>query len=416
MCNSEDLTAPIICPKGYWRYNNGFNDVLSIENDLGKLLDFIDPSSGLYAEYMNYYSQKGIGTLTFPSTRSDYLIENESSDCIMCPPGYYCERGSVKPTPCPIETFCEHESSEPTICKKGYYNNQTSQYKCTPCEPGRVCLLDSLHETSPCPAGYICPSSSIGSLDSNVTVVEFSSAKPCPASEYCPIGSIDAGIPCPAGNFCPEGSSMPTQCYPGTFQNSAGMAECYQCPTGYYCSKSNMKTPTKCDAGNICNSTGLIMPTILCPEGYICPKNTGSYPGIPPLPKDWIYQNPILCPKGRFCYPGTKSEESVNGDYTTPQLCTIGEYNPDKGQGKCKPCEAGYECTEKGMTTEKECSKGTYRPNDPGQINCLPCPDGTYGYREGLADIKDCETCPAGVVCIAYGLTIDNFLDSKYSQ
>jgi hypothetical protein len=410
-CNLEGLNAPIICPKGFWRYNNGFNAVIDIENNVGKLLDFIDSSTDLYKEYLEYYNHKGIGALNITAIRSDYLYTNKNTDCIICPPGYYCPRGSRVPIGCPIGTYCEHQSSEPMVCQKGYYNNKIIQYKCTPCEPGRVCLLDNMNSTIPCPPGYICPTSTIGTLDSNLTIIEFNSAKPCPPSMYCELGTIDSGTLCPIGYYCPKASSTPTPCEPGTFQNKTGMSFCFDCPPGYYCNKPNMTSPTNCDAGRVCNKTALVTPLSPCPEGFICPKKIGEYPGYTSLPVDlpWQYSKPTVCPKGSFCYRGTASEEYQLGDYTTPQPCNIGEYNPFEGKGKCLKCDPGAQCTESGMNSKEPCPKGTYRPDDPGQINCLLCPAGYYGYKEGQADLKGCNKCPAGIVCIAYGLIIDQF-------
>jgi hypothetical protein len=384
--------------------------VIAIEANLGKLLDFLDTSTSLYSDYLSHYRRKD-SSFTFKSTRSDYLAEKQNTDCIICPPGYYCQRGSIIPIPCPIGSFCEHQSAEPMMCQKGTYNNQTKQYKCTECEPGRVCLSDNMDSTSPCPPGFVCPDYGIGTLDSNITIADFKSASPCPPSEYCPLGAVDHGLSCPAGYYCPEGSSSPTECYAGTFQNLTGMSYCFDCPPGYYCKQTNMTAPTPCIAGKVCNTTDLIFPTLLCPEGNICPKKTGEYPGFTPLPIfwPWGFEKPIPCPKGRFCYQGTASEETLPGYYETPQKCNIGEYNPSDGQGKCKPCDAGAQCTTQGMNSKELCPKGTYRPDDPGQIDCLPCPAGYYGYEEGSSSLEGCKICPAGIVCISYGLIIDQF-------
>ena len=63
----------------------------------------------------------------------------------VCPPGFYCEAGSVAPRGCPSGTYSPSTGN-------------TNVSACLPCEPGFMCPNASTADpTEPCPAGFFCP-------------------------------------------------------------------------------------------------------------------------------------------------------------------------------------------------------------------------------------------------------------------
>ena len=146
------------CNDGYYRYHDGNNIVSELQN----WLDFLDQSTSFYNEYKTYFMTKYNLISYIPNTKSSY---DGNSQCIMCPPGYYCTSGSTSPTPCPPGSYCENQFSSSSKCPQGYYNNLNKQYKCLECPLGSICPLENMTTPSDCPQGYICNSTKIGTLE-----------------------------------------------------------------------------------------------------------------------------------------------------------------------------------------------------------------------------------------------------------
>jgi hypothetical protein len=85
------------------------------------------------------------------------------------------------------------------------------------------------------------------------------------------------------------------------------------------------------------------------------------------------------------------------------ELCPSGEYNPYTLQSTCFSCPVGYYCPQTDTTTKFICPEGSYCIG--GQDAATPCPAGTYGPREGITNVNDCENCPYGKYCGTTGLT-----------
>ena len=84
------------------------------------------------------------------------------SECIDCPPGYYCINNDSVARPCPKGHICPEKSISPTPCFTGTYNPKqlkTSSKDCLPCEKGYFCedrgIVD--FSTYECPEGHYCP-------------------------------------------------------------------------------------------------------------------------------------------------------------------------------------------------------------------------------------------------------------------
>ena len=54
-------------------------------------------------------------------------------DCVVCPPGYYCQTNSSVPLDCPVNGYCPEGSIEPTLCNSGTYGNATNLYDASQC-------------------------------------------------------------------------------------------------------------------------------------------------------------------------------------------------------------------------------------------------------------------------------------------
>ncbi|NXV63974.1 WBC30 protein, partial [Molothrus ater] len=126
--------------------------------------------------------------------------------------------------------------------------------------------------------------------------------------------------------------------------------KCLPCPAGFHCSKGLRRR---------------------CPPGFYCPQKTGIsfYP----------------------CPPGT--------------------YNPSYGLShaeRCQQCPAGFYCdSQQGPlidVTLYPCPRGFYCPAGTSSSSQHSCPAGTFGARQKLKSLQECQRCPAGKYCELPGL------------
>ena len=111
----------------------------------------------------------------------------------------------------------------------------------------------------------------------------------------------------------------------------------------------------------------------------------------------------MVCPKGYYCPIGTFTD-LTGSQLGYVQPCSIGYYNDQENKGTCKLCEAGFECSEMGMSNGRACSKGTYRPYGTTYTICQKCDSGTYLNNTKAQKKEDCKKCPAGLICLAAGI------------
>ncbi|XP_072282810.1 uncharacterized protein [Pyxicephalus adspersus] len=372
-------------------------------------------------------------------TFSDRRYLSAESQCIPCPPGYYCSSfgqtaptgrclagyycslGVSSPAPtgdgegggCPRGHYCPVGSFHPYACPAGTYNNLTHQQDCLPCPAGYYCAENtSDYSGFQCPAGFYCPKGT-----------KHGAQFPCPRGYYNPdprTHSLDSCLPCTPGHYCGvEGlSTVSGECDPGWFCVSAAWtpqpfdldnytsANCLcpatstggKCLPGFYCPGGTAE-PISCAPGLYCEEAGLAVPSGECAAGYFCINGATT-----PKPTDSIRGN--ICPPGTFC---------PNGSHH-PQLCPAGTFSADYSLGnvsQCKPCPAGYYCQSPGITSPTgQCLEGYYCPEGQALPDSFPCPPGYHcpqgssrpipcqsGFYQNEEKQAMCKLCKAGYYC-----------------
>ncbi|KAL8431207.1 hypothetical protein Efla_000152 [Eimeria flavescens] len=302
-----------------------------------------------------------------------------SSDCLACPPGYYCATegiycmaaysrfmcygGAVSPEPddgetgevCSAGGYCAAGATTKSYCPPGTYNPDTggsSKSDCKACLPGYFCT--GSHSTEP--------------------------DGPCAPGAYC-TGGAESSRQAPEvaqeGHYAPAGSSVEFPCTAGSFAPHEGLAECYLCPPGW---KAADEGATQCQP---------------CDLGMYCPK-PGTSVGSP-------------CPIGT--YRSAYFASSLASCHQCPpyKACT------QKGLGKqvFEDCKAGYYCIYGSTSTQPETDAEAFDiskagPCPPG-FYCeqgkppMPCPRGTLGLGVKLTKKDDCTACAEGTECNALG-------------
>ncbi|CAM4612397.1 unnamed protein product [Lepidochelys kempii] len=376
------------------------------------------------------------------------------SSCTVCPPGYYCSSaGLVAPSgscsagyyclsgafssspadvwhnggPCPVSHFCPEGTSYPLPCPAGTYNNLTRQAACSPCAAGYYCPENTTsYHTYPCPPGFYCPKAT-----------RFATEFPCPRGYYNPdpmTQSLDSCLPCPPGHYCGKENltAVSGKCDAGWFCVSAAWtaqpfdldnytnANCLcpatatggKCLAGFYCPEGSLE-PIPCPPGFYCQVSGLSEPSGKCAAGFYCTGGAASS-----KPMDGATGN--ICPLGTYCTAGS----------TMPRLCPPGTFSNLLGQSmvsQCQLCPSGFYCEGSGLSAPTgECWEGYYCDSSQGPVSdftlypcpqgfyCPPgiqqgtqysCPPGTFGPRQKLKNIQECQRCPPGKYCELPGLS-----------
>lgn len=349
----------------------------------------------------------------FPGT---YSSAGSQSSCTNCPAGSYCVRGSSSYTTCPIGYYCPLSTvyANQYPCPPGTYNPSTGKVQssdCVACDAGKYCDVYGIGSVTSliCSAGFYCSGNAIVSKPMTGSTYggscargQFcpagsSSATSCTAGSYCSksqlsavsgsctqghyctlsatapaptskISSFSFGDVCPKGSYCPTGTSVPTACPIGKYMPYTGAvasADCIDCPPGYYCPNSGTTDTT----------------IVVCTAGYICASGVSDPTTYP-------------CPAGSYCPAG--SWQSI--------LCAAGTYQANTAQSSCTNCPAGSYC-EIGATSPTTCPAGYYCQVNTGYRYTYPCPIGTYNPSTGKSAQTDCINCDAGKYCLDVGLT-----------
>jgi hypothetical protein len=409
-----------------------------------------------------------------------------------CAQGYQCGAGTSSSKPddsvCPAGGYCEPGLGIQLDCPPGSYNPNTGAKDsswCLPCPAGKYCEGDETDTFSDCEAGFYCPTASYLSYQKQTPPGYYTEAgddapdkcatttyndlymqsecKDCPAGYYCNDLAMIAPKLCPEGYYCEAVSDGPAQCPVGTFAPVKGFdaeSDCIDCSPGFYCATAASTEPTgKCAPGYFCeggsemrNPTGSSSPAGQCFEGHYCPQQT--YKPIP-CPPGKFREDPLgssladcsdcwqgyfcgergltevdtndECQVGYFCDYGERvvnPSEWVNGSGVTQQrscdpgqMCPVGSdyyqrcdpgtYQINQRQGTCTSCPAGYYCNGQGNSdfTSKICPTGSYCPAGTKFSNSYQCKPGTYNPITSSKAISDCLKCPPGKYCQGSGLT-----------
>ena len=314
-------------------------------------------------------------TLCPPGTFNDQRGLNR---CIECQPGFFCpDFGLNAPETCGVGKVCSKPrlASPDALCPPGHYcevgtitvdfTDFSTELRPLPCWPRSFCLtgVESPYQRSPL----------------NVTL--FTRPQYCAAGFYCQYAanSSEGTGQCFEGHYCPVNSSWPletmpgyfsqgvgnadqTRCAPGTFSNHWQTRRCHVCPLGKQCSQSGTVVPTDCNAGQY-RDNNVFSPDIPCIN---CPA--GSW-GFTEGTKE--AKNCIPCPPGRMC----KRPGATNIIDETMYQATLGEkyqtYATSFHDWIC-PTEETEACQ-----FIESCESGVYcRWRNAGPQNALKCPSG----------------------------------------
>jgi hypothetical protein len=367
---------------------------------------------------------------------------SQQSDCLPCPPGYYCTAATSTPTlkcgpgyycsggssspqptdqtggqcqqgyvcllgasapipditdptqgyPCPKGHRCITGSGIEVACSAGQYQPLIGQTSCLPCPAGYSCNVStaepqSCPEFSYCPAGptlpILCPAGSYKlGLSINISAPEHCS--PCPPGKYCLAGRITGD--CNAGHLCKSAQSSPTPM--GDFGNTWDVPTSLlggKCPVGHFCPLGTI-APTMCANGTVRAINGAASQSDCgdCPEGFICPPSDPS--GFP-------------CPRGYYCERGGATKLPCRPGYYNPILA---RFAPEH----CLACPAGAECYDWAVGDEMryQCPLGRFCPEGTIYSNFTLCPAGTYRPSPGAKGIFDCLNATAGSYAPTAGL------------
>nr|XP_054760934.1 uncharacterized protein LOC129267226 [Lytechinus pictus] len=338
---------------------------------------------------------------------------NSSGDCLECPPGFYCDGGTLAPAPCDAQTY----NPDPGGSTAG---------DCTPCPSGGYFSLAGAETCTLCPAGSECNSAtgvitqcSDGqySLVGDMTCLECPDGLYCPSvynepmvcpSGYVPFSNQTGCEECGAGTYAYNGTVSCQQCPPGYQCPTSGLDEPTPCPTGYFSSASGSETCSQCAQGYYCNSTAQTICDLgyhsnagatsctECPDGYSCSGPEG----------------PVICLAGTYAGSGSDSCTSCEAGFycplngTTEHIqCADGYYTTGLNSEECTECTAGYYCTPSSVAP---CAAGYY--SNGGATSCLQCPGGysCSGTGEPIQCLEgthsfngseSCTSCDAGFYC-----------------
>lgn len=389
----------------------------------------------------------------YPCPAGTYLnstLGTNVGDCLECPEGSYCPKGSGGVTRCPAGTYNPEKGS-------GLLS------ECLACPAGTVCSNAGAVTagTAVCPAAHYCPAGSQsaipcppGTYSDGTSKTQVSDCQPCPSGSACPSGTggNNAPLACAVGHYCPAGTPHPHTfaCPPGTYSgatNAVAASDCVSCPVGKYCVGGQATVTGDCSSGHYCPLGTNSSRKFPCPAGtYTASTSLTSANQCDPCPQGAYCEiasvAPVLCPAGTFassqnsespglyggagvssfpaCVTCTAGYKCSIAGTITPDPCPAGKYS-DAGSDECSDCPAGYYCgagstpssmqacpagtfcsgaveTRPVVGSERLCTAGYYCPE--GTVAPQACPPGTYSSATTATALSDCQQCTTGYYCL----------------
>ncbi|KAK7506491.1 hypothetical protein BaRGS_00001966, partial [Batillaria attramentaria] len=354
--------------------------------------------------------------------------------CTSCPAGETTPSiGSVRQADC--ATICqpgEYYNSVTGVCELcgiGFYQDESGQFKCNPCDRGYITVNNGSQSGSSCAEG----------CDSGYELLVNGTCVPCAEGTYREFGTNQLCVPCPAGFTTPSIASTSVsncsvlECPAGSRAN-ASMTGCELCPVGEYQPLPNQLQCEACPDGNTTTQTGSTAFSDcvrFCVSGYEVASDqcvacsVGFYKdnSVDPLS---MCQS---CPPGyltagnastaltdcsiRNCSAGFFIQSDLQGVETCAQ-CPIGKFQPLPYQTSCPSCPGGTTTRLPGADSQDlceafcvsgeelvngvctECPQGYYKDNTVDRFGtCTPCPvdfitDGTGATSQSSCNIRNC--------------------------
>ncbi|EDO27560.1 predicted protein, partial [Nematostella vectensis] len=348
-CPTGSDRSPDLCPNGTFNPNTGRKHVSECQKCWKGYYCEPEGREGVSGPCPpGYYCEEGTGyKYTYPCPIGFYRNASAAisvQDCSVCSSGFYCDdRGLSVPKTCttvsllcdinfttsrnPLQVFTGYDYGG--VCPPGYYclkgTREATQYPCPNGtyndQWGRVQMSECLA----CPGGKAC---------TGVGLKYWTGV--CRAGHYCKGGSTtptpDDGVTgnvCPIGKHCPTGSSEPKDCAPGTFRQNTKLRkeqDCWPCKGGKYCEGHGAKEFPSSNSGDCAAG-------FYCVQGVNTPRPSTNFSGIGGV-----------CPPGAYCPLGTAEPIGCpNG--------TFSNVSQLESAGDCTLCSDGMYCEQSNLTS-----------------------------------------------------------------
>ncbi|CAK51383.1 hypothetical protein, conserved [Eimeria tenella] len=322
MCRSEGNVV-LRCPVGHY-CPTGFK-IYRIQDSRSSPLHYLRGEERIVdSSRTSARTAEGFARPCPAGTYSETLGLADSSECLLCPPGFYCPQGSSKTLNCPSGFYCPKgtQSHLHFACPGGTYNpkkNAIDVVECLPCPVGKYCPQGSA-EPKDCPPGF------------KIRKREKKNKKRIKNCEMAGAGSYSEGY----GTQAPGPGSHPSMCRkcPSGYSCSSGKKEkcgkgktsqegdgaCSPCPKGHYCplevTTTEMLSSYKCAPGTLCDGEGWsdLSGSKDCPAGHYCPSGVSEAVPCPagtfnPLPRRSAVSDCLPSRAGTYALEGTSSED-----------------------------------------------------------------------------------------------------------
>ena len=277
-------------------------------------------------------------------------------------------------------------------------------------------------DTLACPLPFIISYEVDGLPDPAMTETYFQ-CQPCDVGMFSDYQGVDACAMCLPGTYQNQTAATSCErCSPGTVSGDA-MPKCVECPQETY------EVDNRCEAcptGKHASEAGATTCVGCPPQTWSAP---GDVPGGCQQCPPWSTSPGGTGPEGCVCFQGLyqvatpgaplSCRQCPPGTYSTASsnecvACPRGTYNDREAAGRCTACPANASSDGTGATACVACAAGRVPTQDRGGCESCPagmvcladgtaveCPKGSYtgGLTLGLTSLAQCPPCPANNVC-----------------